>query len=279
MRRVLTKKEAVQFLGLDEKTFDNYFKNAEEFACLPRPNNRGRFLFDEDELKQWLATYKWRIVELTIDDYKLCLDFALAMHFRGYVPADWGQARQREFGQKISNWMRGQLGEIAVKKFFKKEFNLEVELDFGLHKEIVPQDIIAVVEGNKIRKPKINIGIKATKPKNAYLVLSKNEVVRQERRSDFYIFTRPDLPDDHLLRITRQQIAEAVEGQPHYPGYKDNMPHFRNISCEVAGWCSVGELEKTTEIPGQKFSGVRFVRKSGLLHKDRNSWENLLSQL
>jgi len=45
------------------------------------------------------------------------LDFALAQHFRGYVLSDWGTARQREFGQKITNWVKGQLAESAVKKF------------------------------------------------------------------------------------------------------------------------------------------------------------------
>lgn len=32
MRKILTKKEAIKYLGLDEKTFDNYFKNADEFS-------------------------------------------------------------------------------------------------------------------------------------------------------------------------------------------------------------------------------------------------------
>ncbi len=50
--------------------------------------------------------------------------------------SDWGTARQREFGQKITNWVKGQLAEVAVKKFFKKEFNVDVELDFRIYDEI-----------------------------------------------------------------------------------------------------------------------------------------------
>ncbi|MBI4042339.1 MAG: hypothetical protein HY391_02575, partial [Deltaproteobacteria bacterium] len=102
MRRILSKKEAIDFLGLDEKAFDNFFRKAEEFKHRPRPNERGKFLFEEEELKRWLEGYKWRTVALDSDDYTLCLDFALAQHFRGYVPSDWGSARQREFGQKIT---------------------------------------------------------------------------------------------------------------------------------------------------------------------------------
>lgn len=107
-------------MGLDEKTFDNYFKNAGEFDCLARENGRGRYMFDEDIIIKWRENYDWRTVDLTFEDYALCLDFALAQHFRGYVLSDWGTGRQREFGQKITNWVKGQLREVAVKKFFKQ---------------------------------------------------------------------------------------------------------------------------------------------------------------
>jgi len=275
----LTKREAVDFLGLDEKTFDNFFKNAEEFISLPRPNNRGRFKFNREILQQWLESYRWRTVELTFDDYARCLDFALAMHFRGYVASDWGTGRQREFGQKISNWIRGQLGEVAIQKFLSSEFSTNVELDFLLHEEIVPQDIIGVRKNDNTRDPRIGIGIKASKPKNSYLVLSKNETEREERRSDVYIFCRPDLPDDHLLRISTEKVKGAVADQQHYSQYRDVIPDFENIKCEIAGWCNVDELERVPGIPGQDFDGDRFVKKTGHLHKDRESWQGLVNRL
>lgn len=277
MNRILSKKEAVKFLGLDEKTFDNYFKNADEFSSLPRKNGRGRFFFNQEELEKWLEGYKWRTVELTFEDYALCLDFALAQHFRGYVLSDWGTARQREFGQKITNWVKGQLAEVAVKKFFKKDFNFDIELDFRIYDEIVPQDIIGVRENGSTREPKIGVGIKSSKPKSAYLVLSENEIVREERRSDVYIFCRPDIPDDHLLRITKDRIIEVVKNQQHYHKYKDQIPDFENMFCEIAGWCRVDELEKVSSIPGQEFTGIRYVKQSGKLHKNRESWQKLIS--
>lgn len=118
MGELLTKKEAIKFCQLDDKTFENYFKNAKEFTCMPRNGKKGRFIFEKDALIKWGKDHKWRTIELTMNDYALCLDFALAQHFRGYVISDWGTARQREFGQKITNWIKGQLGEVAVKKFF-----------------------------------------------------------------------------------------------------------------------------------------------------------------
>ncbi len=123
MSKLLTKKEAVKFLGLDDKTFDNYFKNATEFPCIDRNGGRGRFYFDENVLRKWKDSLAWRTVDLNKNDYALCLDFALAQHFRNYVQSDFGTGRQREFGQKITNWVKGQLGEVAVRKFFKREYN------------------------------------------------------------------------------------------------------------------------------------------------------------
>jgi hypothetical protein len=277
---ILSKKEAVSFLGLDEKNFENYFKNAKEFSCLERNGGKGRFLFEKKSLEEWKNGYKWRTVELDKEDYALCLDFALAQHFRGYVMSDFGTARQREFGQKITNWVKGQLGEVAVKKFFKKEFNLEIELDFDIYNKIVPQDIIGVVERRKMRKPKIGIGIKSSKPKNAFLVLGENEIKLKERRSDIYIYCRPDIPDDHLLRVTKKMIVELVKDKPHFSKYKDSIPEFEKIPCEIAGWCKAEELREATSIPGQEFeNGVRFVIESGLLHRNRKEWESLIKKL
>ena len=264
---------------MEEKTFENYFQNADEFKCLERRNGRGRYLFDQRELRKWQESYKWRTIELTFDDYALCLDFALAQHFRGYVLSDWGTARQREFGQKITNWIKGQFAEVAVKKFFKKEFNVNIELDFRIYEEIVPQDIIGIIENGRKREPKIGIGIKSSKPKSAYLVLGENEITIPGRKSDVYIFCRPDIPDDHLLRITKERIIEVVKSQSHYPKYKDEMPSFENMFCEIAGWCNAGELEKVKSIPGQEFTGIRFVKKSGRLRKNREDWQELLKRL
>ena len=147
MPKILTKKETIEYLGLDERTFNNYFKNAAEFPCLERNGGRGRFYFDESVLRKWKEGLAWRTVELDKEDYALCLDFALAQHFRNYVQSDFGTGRQREFGQKITNWVKGQLGEVAAKKFLKREFGLNIELDFDIRDEIVLQDITGVEIG------------------------------------------------------------------------------------------------------------------------------------
>lgn len=274
----LDRKEAIAFLNLDEKVFDNYFKFADEFQCEPRYKG-GRYYFNFRRLCEWKEQYNWRTTQLRFQDYQLCLDFALAQHFRGYVLSDWGTARQREFGQKITNWIKGQLAEVAVKKFFNEKFNFEIDLDFDIHEQIVPQDIIMIEKNGVKRDPNKGVGIKSSKPKSAYLVLSENEVLIEDRKSDIYIFCRPNMPDDHLLRLTREKIIETVENQQHFSSYKEDIPFFENIFCEIAGWCKLEELEKVTEIPGQDFGGYRYVKKSGHLHKDQASWEELISLL
>jgi len=275
---ILSRKEALAFTGLEKKFFDNYL-SACEFTCLRRKNGRGRFYFDQDVLKEWMEKREWKMVDLTIDDYALCLDFALAQHFRSYVTSDFGTGRQREFGQKITNWVKGQLGELAVQKFFKNKFDAEVELDFDIHDDIVPQDIIRVKEKGEWRNPKIGVGIKSSKPKNVFLVLGENEIHIVERRSDVYIFCRPDIPDDHILRIAKNAVQQIVQGKPHYDSYKEHMPNFVDIPCEVVGWCRYTDLEEKREIPGQTFDGVRFVKASGKLKNSPTDWEKLVKML
>jgi hypothetical protein len=280
MSQILTKKEAIEFLGLNDKIFDNYFRNAKEFSSLERPNGRGRFKFHKKELEEWQENFKWRTIDLTLEDYAKCLDFALAQHFKGYVLSDWGTGRQREFGQKLTNWIKGQLGEIAVQKFLKREFDVEVELDFEIYDGIVAQDIIGVFKNGKKRTPHMDIGIKSSKPKSSFLVLGGNEVKLADRKSDVFIFCRPDLPDDHILRLAHEKINETVKDQKHFPTYKDFVPSFENVPCEIAGYCLINELEEVTEIPGQPFdNGYRYVKATGLLHRSKEKWGELVKKL
>ena len=51
----------------------------------------------------------------------------------------------------------------------------------------------------------MKVGVKGSKLKNCFLVLSKNEVKKADRKSDVYVFGRVDLPSDHLFRIIRNR--------------------------------------------------------------------------
>ena len=273
----LTRREAIKLLDLDEKVFDNFFRSAREFEPFPRPNNRGRFYFDQQLLINWKKDYESRLFTLTKEDYAKCVDFALAMHFRGYVLSDWGTGRQREFGQKISNWVRGQLGEIGLKYFCNERLGIDIELDFDMHDKIVPQDVLSIIENGKNRQPSKKIGVKASKPKSAFLVLSPNEVERDGRKSDVYIFTRVALPDDHLLRIGSNEIKELVKDQKHYELYEKFVPSFSPIKVEVCGFAQINDLEVVTKIPGQEFDGYRYVKNTGSLNRNIEKWKEVFS--
>jgi hypothetical protein len=93
------------------------------------------------------------------------------------------------------------------------------------------------------------------------------------------VLCRPSIPDDHLLRLTHERIKEVVNKQQHFSSYKDEIPYFENVHCEISGWCEINELEKKKEIPGLKFNGFRFVKQSGKLHKSKESWKKLINKL
>ena len=73
---------------------------------------------------------------------------------------------------------------------------------------------------------------------------------------------------------------KAVKDKPHFSKYKDLLPDFTNIPCEIAGWCEPEELEEVKSIPGQPFdNGTRFVIKSGRLHRSKMDWERFIKML
>jgi len=262
----LKKTEAARLLGMDQKQFDNFYKYAAEF---------GEEL-DRERLLEWKREYDSRCFLLSIEEYAKCLDFALAIHFRGYASIDWGTARQREFGQKVSNWVRGQLGELGFAHFCRERLGFEVELDFAMHKDIVPQDVLAIIKNGERRTPVHKIAVKATKPRNASLVLSRNEVELSNRQSDVYVFARVDLPDDHLLRISQQEILSILQNQQHFNLYKDRIQPLSSIKCEVTGFAYREDLELSDTIPGYKFDSERYVKQTGKLRRTLAEWREAI---
>jgi hypothetical protein len=208
------------------------------------------------------------------------------MLYRGYTSVDWGTSRKREAGQTITNWTRGQLGELAVGRFLKERFDLNVELDFDVREEIVPQDIIKVGSQPGQRVPNIKVGIKATKFRNSYLILTANEVEREERKSDIYILTRINLPDDHFFRVTKQSLVNILKNERYFDAYRDKIQDFEPIQCEVVGYCRIGHLDKIEDratlrkiLGTQNPSGHRYVRVSGKLLSKDEDWQIIADEL
>ncbi len=272
-------KEVMTQLGITR----SFLQNSKEIPC----HKTGRRLMcNIADMGLWKQKRKEKIFDLGLDDYAKCFDFALAMYYRGYTAVDWATARRREAGQNLTNWIRGQLGEIAVQKFFKKKFNMDIELDFDVHEEIVPQDVIGVKERGVLREPKLGIAIKATKFQNSYLILGTADVEPDNRKSDVYILTRIDMPDDHLLRVAKDELNTLLKNQKHFDSYKEKLLGFEPIPCEVVGFAYREELEKVddtkelSKILGTRNpTGARYVKVSGQLRTSLEDWEKIAKGL
>jgi len=176
----------------------------------------------------------------------------------------------------------GILAEHAIKEFLIKEFNIEIKLDESVHPdEITPQDFDQIKKNGLFREPKLGIGVKASKMKNAFLVLGSNEVELPERKSDVYIFARVGLPSDHLFRILREhsffgKVREFLERNNRFK----KILELDKIPVWICGFVYVGELEKVTNIPGQEFTnGHRYVKSVANLRNSKEEWVDLLSKL
>jgi len=265
---VLTKSEAMRLLGMEDKQFKNFYSMGAEFE---------KTGMDRDRLLEWKRDYDSRCFMLSSDEYAKCLDFALAIHFRGYASIDFGTARQREFGQKVSNWVRGQLGELGFAHFCRERLGFDVKLDFEMHREIVPQDVLAIIQGGQRRTPANKIAVKATKHTNVSLVLSRNEVELPNRQSDVYVFTRLNLPDDHLLRVGQQEIINLLQNQQHFQLYQNRIEPLGPVRCEVAGFAYRDDLELTDSIPGYKFPSERYCKQTGRLRRNIDEWRQAIT--
>jgi hypothetical protein len=258
-------------------------ENGEEVSQQVRGRRR---YYSKVALDEWIETRKRRTIDLGKEDYAKCFDFALAMYYRGYTAVDWGTSRKREAGQSITNWVRGQLGEIAVQKFLQRDFRKEVELDFDLHDEIVPQDIIGVRERGVMKQPRIKIGIKATKFKNSFLILSAADVEPENRKSDAYILTRINLPDDHLLRISKPELEKLLVNERHFSTYKNKLSNFEPVPCEVVGFVYIRELNREDDparlakiLGTRSVSGYRYIMAAGKMHNSTEDWQVLANSL
>lgn len=277
MNNKLSKQEAVKFLNITEKDFKNYHESSGE---IEGEKIGGRWYFDKSKLEEWKNLKDERTMPLTLEEYQKCFQFAIKMVYGGLSLN--GIRGQRTEVQAADDVILGILAEHAVKNFLKDKFSTEIQLDEEVHPEhITPQDFNKIKTGKAFRTPKLGVGIKASKMKNAFLVLGGNEVDLTERRSDVYIFARVGLPSDHLFRILRshsffKEVREFME--------KDNkfkkIGLLKSIPIWICGFVYKEELEKVTSIPGQDFTnGHRYAKSVKYMHNSDKDWKDLIKKL
>ncbi len=273
---MLNKNDAIAFLNINEKEFENYFRYSEE---IKGSKIKGRWYFDEKKLQNWKNLKNSRTIYLTMEEYETCFEFAIKMVYGGL--SLHGIRGERSEVQAADDVILGILAEYGIKNMLKEKFNTKIKLDEEVHPErITPQDIDGILIGGHMRKPKLGVGVKASKMKNSYLILGSNEVEFKERRSDVYIFARVGLPSDHLFRILRDhsffgQVRKFLEQNIKFK----KIEKLQNIPVWICGYTYCDELDKVTNIPGQEFTGHRYVKSVGKLKNSDQNWQDLIEVL
>ncbi|MFA6308641.1 MAG: hypothetical protein WC677_02700 [Clostridia bacterium] len=273
---LLSRKEAIHFLKIEEKNFDNYHKNSGE---IKGEKIRNRWYFNKNMLEEWLKQKNCRMVYLSMEDYEKCFEFAIKMAYGGLSLN--GPRGQRSEVQAASDIILGILAEHAIKKFLKEKFDIQIELDQEVHTEyITPQDFHKIHDNGKLRNPRIGVGVKSSKMKNAYLVLGDKEVEDDIRKSNAYIFARVDLPSDHLFRILRDHsFFKRVKNCLENDEKSKKIGELNEIPVWICGITYIEELEKKTEIKGQKFVDYRYVKSVANMHNSESDWISFTERL
>ncbi len=275
---MLTRKEAISFLKIPEKHFDNYFKISKEIAGTKEGN---RFKFNQAALTQWAEQRDHNTVKLSLAEYQECFEFAIKMAYSTNSRHGTGIRGQRSEVQMADDFIMGILAERGVAKFMKERFGIDVGLDMEVHPEkITPQDIVYIMNGTKKEPPKLNVGIKSSKMKNCFNIIDPLEYENEERKSDVYIFARVDLPSDHLFRILRDHsffktVREFLEKEENFR----KIGSLESVPVWVCGFSYSNEFEKVREIPNQKFDGERYVKRVGEMHHSAEEWKELVSKM
>ena len=280
MEHNITRSGAIEFCFnelitvTNKREYEKIYKNCVIGGEIKETQINRRFYCNKEELITWKQKREASKITLNKEDYLECLRFALKSFYSSASHADFGGAFQRDLGKYITDHVSGKLGEIALRKFLHNNYYVDIGLDFDVHGTITSQDITRVKKRkNKPEvwnNPNIKVSIKTTKLKNYLLIISENEYNLDDRKSDYYVFVRVDLPSDHLLRLLRD-IKDFKE-------IKNFIAEFKDIDAYLTGFCKREDLEgPATELPGlTNISGKRYYKRSGDLSDNWQEFVNIL---
>lgn len=278
---LLTKKEAIKFLEIHDKEFDNYHKSSGE---IKGQKIGGRFKFSKSHLEDWKDLQEKRTVLLSLKEYEKCFEFAIKMAYSGKASHGTGIRGVRSEVQMADDFILGILAEQGVQKFLKEKFNREIKLDMEVHPDhVTEQDFDGIYEKGKLRKTNLGVAVKSSKWKNCWNIIAPIEYENEKRKSDVYIFVRVGLPSDHLFRILREhsffkKVKEFLEESEKFR----KIEELKQIPIWIAGFSYHDEFEKVKEIPGQKFDGkpdYRYAQSVANMHNSDKDWEELVKKL
>ncbi len=281
MSEMIGSKEAQEYLSIEKKAFENYFKNSKEIKAVKEGS---RWKFDKTDLDAWKKLKEERTVILALPEYEKCFEFAIQMAYASRASHGTGIRGVRSEVQMADDFILGILAEHGVQKFLKDKFGVEIELDMKVHPDhITPQDFDGIYDNGKLRSVKIGVAIKSSKIKSCFNVVPPIEYENERRKSDVYIFVKVGLPSDHLFRILREHsffktVKESLEKTEGFRKIKE----LKEIPIWIAGFSYHEEFKKVTEIPGQKFDGkpnYRYATGVGEMHNSDEDWKELIKKL
>ena len=276
----LTRKEAIRYLDIEEKHFDNYHKSSGEIVGVKGENKR--WYFDKKKLKKWNELKSKRIVELTMKEYTECFEFAIKMAYSIKSRHGTGIRGTRSEMQTADDFILGILAEYGIQKFLKKNYDIEIDLDMVAHpNKITEQDFTGIIEKGKRRDINIDVAVKSSKWKSCWNVIPPIEYENKNRRSDIYIFARVGLPTDHLFRILRQhsffkKVSSYLKTNKN-KGFR-MIEKFDTIPIWICGYSYHKNLRKVNAIPGQEFSGERYVASVSEMRNTDNDWKRIIKR-
>ena len=116
-KETYTRKEAIQYLNIPEKHFDNYLKFSKEIKGQKQANRR--WSFKKTDLDIWKSQKEENTVTLSMKIYEECFEFAIRMVYSGLSARGSGIRGTRSEVQIADDVILGILGEYGVKKFLK----------------------------------------------------------------------------------------------------------------------------------------------------------------
>lgn len=285
MAKQLSKKEAIEYLAIPEKNFNNYTEYSGE---IKRNKPRRHWEYKLSDLDRWKKRKLEGTVELTLAEYKQCVVFAVRMAYSQRNSHGTGIRGARSEIQMTDDFIMGILGEYGFKKFLKKNFNKEVKLDTRIHPDrITPQDIIKIKKGANWVKPKTGISIKSSKMKSCFNIIPKLEYEDKNRKSDYYIFTRVDLPTDHLFRLFRNhELLLKINKKMEKSENSITIEKLPKIKVWICGYNGYAEFRSVNKIPGLSFGKnkkdtqeFRYVTSVAEMKYSKADWKKLIKAM
>lgn len=207
---------------------------------------------------------KTNTISLEREDYLRALSSSFELLTIGDpAKTDFGSSRQREFGQQWTDFTRGYLGEIAMKKFFEKNLETKVELDqreAGDVDSFLPTDLSKIESNDEMRPVDFRLSIKTSKLGSMWLGIPNGQL----GHSDAFSLVKIGIPLNHLAIFLKEidgleELLQFEEGEDKQE-ILNAIPDFKPIPAYIPGFAyrkdfEEGELEMSEARKYVKVSG------------------------